>query len=323
MEYAPTLTPDGNSVLVGRRDVTGLDLGWWLEPLPGGSAPGPARQLMTTGAPPLDSAELTGDGLVPGPGVSPWASRASFDPTGTVARCSGCPMAGSPISTSGRTRPNRLRSSSTSARRRVCPSGTRPMSRSWWSAGRRPATASSGSSRMAAATRCVMFPAVGPAAVSATAGSPCSSPPPAGTSATRPSPRSGPVELTSATDLFDRAPEFSPDGSTLLFGRVFAADPDPIRRDLAVWISTGGICASCRPTERTRAGSRDHRRSVATRTTAYPRSPIGFDPPLGRLIHSPRPERFRSGCGRIAHAHCTSPERPPTRRCARRARERP
>src|SRR4029077_8928621 len=34
-----------------------------------------------------------------------------------------------------------------------------------------------------------------------------------------------PLGLTSATDLFDRSPGFSPDGTTLLFGRVLAADP--------------------------------------------------------------------------------------------------
>ena len=80
LEYAPTIAPGGGAVLVGRRDRSWADLGWWLEPLPGGA--GAARQLVPDGAPPAGSTDLGGDGLVAGPGVSPWTARASFDPTG-------------------------------------------------------------------------------------------------------------------------------------------------------------------------------------------------------------------------------------------------
>ena len=43
-----------------------------------------------------------------------------------------------------------------------------------------------------------------------------------------------PEPLTSAADLLDRSPQFSPDGLTLLFGRVLASDPT---RSAAVWLA--------------------------------------------------------------------------------------
>jgi hypothetical protein len=42
-----------------------------------------------------------------------------------------------------------------------------------------------------------------------------------------------PQQLTTAIDLFDRSPAFSPDGTTLLFGRVLAADPT---RSAGIWL---------------------------------------------------------------------------------------
>lgn len=43
-----------------------------------------------------------------------------------------------------------------------------------------------------------------------------------------------PEPLTSAVDLLDRSPEFSPDGLTLLFGRVLASDPS---RSAGIWLA--------------------------------------------------------------------------------------
>jgi hypothetical protein len=43
-----------------------------------------------------------------------------------------------------------------------------------------------------------------------------------------------PEALTSSLDLLDRSPEFSPDGLTLLFGRVLASDPT---RSAGIWLA--------------------------------------------------------------------------------------
>ncbi len=231
VEYAPTLTPDGSSVLVGRRDVTGLDLGWWLEPLPGGSAAGPARQLLTSGAPPLDSAELTGDGLVPGPGVSPWASRASFDPTGQWL------LLGLP---DGRVAHLDLRSDEPEPAPVILDFSSPEGVPAWDAAdvafvvvGR--AQAGDGLIRVEPDGRgdTLLMPAVGPASVSAYGGIATLVAPAGQHIGYTALASKGPVALTSATDLFDRAPEFSPDGSTLLFGRVLAADPT---RSAGIWL---------------------------------------------------------------------------------------
>ena len=80
LEYAPRFTPDARSLLVARRDATGADLGWWLVPLEDGA--GEARQLLPSGAPPLGSTALAGDGLEAREGMPAWASRAAWDPTG-------------------------------------------------------------------------------------------------------------------------------------------------------------------------------------------------------------------------------------------------
>jgi hypothetical protein len=80
-EYAPTFTPNGLGLVVGRRAQDGTDLGYWLVPLISGSD---SRQLLTDGAPPLGSAEQAHDGLTGKPGESAWASRAAFSQDGTT-----------------------------------------------------------------------------------------------------------------------------------------------------------------------------------------------------------------------------------------------
>jgi hypothetical protein len=80
-EYSPTITPDGTSLVVGRRDGSGKDLGYWRYPLVGG---GNIEQLGTDGAPALGSVTLGDDGLTGSQGMATWASRAVFTSDGTT-----------------------------------------------------------------------------------------------------------------------------------------------------------------------------------------------------------------------------------------------
>ncbi|HEY8870307.1 MAG TPA: Ig-like domain-containing protein [Candidatus Limnocylindrales bacterium] len=79
-EYAPRFTPDGRSILVGRRDSVGDDLGYWIVPISGSTAA--QRQVLANGAPPAGSVGLVGDGIMASDGSSAWAPRAAFEPTG-------------------------------------------------------------------------------------------------------------------------------------------------------------------------------------------------------------------------------------------------
>ena len=79
-EYAPRFTPDGRSLLVGRRGGDGTDLGYWLVPVADGAPP--ERQVLQFGAPPLGSSILDGDGISANEGTPVWWPRAAFDQTG-------------------------------------------------------------------------------------------------------------------------------------------------------------------------------------------------------------------------------------------------
>jgi hypothetical protein len=80
-EYAPTFTPNGTGLVVGRRAVTGADLGYWLIPMISGSE---ARQLLPDGAPPLGSVDGPQPGLTGAPGEPTWWSRATFSQDGAT-----------------------------------------------------------------------------------------------------------------------------------------------------------------------------------------------------------------------------------------------
>ena len=80
-EYAPTITPDGTGLVVGRRDSSGADLGYWLYPLVSGAGSG---QLTPDGAPGLGSVKLGSDDLTGGPGMASWAPRAAFTSDGAT-----------------------------------------------------------------------------------------------------------------------------------------------------------------------------------------------------------------------------------------------
>ncbi len=80
-EYAPRFSPDGRTLLVGRRAGDGTDEGYWLVPLPD-VLDVPERQVLGSGAPPLGSVRLLGEGIGTGDGTPVWAGRAAFDPQG-------------------------------------------------------------------------------------------------------------------------------------------------------------------------------------------------------------------------------------------------
>jgi len=81
LEYAPTFTPDGTGLVVGRRDGAGADLGYWRIPMITGTD---SKQVATDGAPNLGSTSVTGDGLTGKPGLSAWGSRAAFSSDGST-----------------------------------------------------------------------------------------------------------------------------------------------------------------------------------------------------------------------------------------------
>ena len=284
LDYAPTLAPGGEVVLLGRRDVAGTDLGWWLEPLPGASAGSQARQLIPYGAPPVGSVALTGDGLVVGPGVSPWADRAAFDPTGRwllfVTADGRVIHADLATDRDGPTVAPLDLSSATGVpawdatgrgvrRRRRGPHRHRP--RPGRRHGRRPGGAlpgrRSGRRRRTQRDR----DARGRRTVT--------------TSATRPS-------RTRPPDGPDERPRSARPNARLLPRRDDAAvqpgadrRSDAVGRDLAV---RSGRTQSASAVDRRR---RSALAAVSERSrrwgAAYLSSPDGFDPPLGRLIHSP------------------------------------
>jgi len=78
-EYAPAFTPDGTVLVVGRRDATGADQGYWRIPMVSGAD---ARQVVPDGAPGLGSVTLDGDELTGSAGEPAWAPRAAFSPDG-------------------------------------------------------------------------------------------------------------------------------------------------------------------------------------------------------------------------------------------------
>ena len=78
-EYAPLILPDARSIVVGRRDAAGTDLGYWLVPLPGSSG-GEPRQLLPAGAPEPGSTELGGEGILADGQMPPWMRRGAVTP---------------------------------------------------------------------------------------------------------------------------------------------------------------------------------------------------------------------------------------------------
>jgi hypothetical protein len=232
-EYGPVLSPDGTEVLVGRRDATGADLGFWLVPLPSAPAGTRERQVALDGAPGLGSATLLGDGLVAGDraGVSSWSRHAAFDPTGRWLLL---------VDALGRV----LRMDLGDAAISAAPEDlglTAPLAPPAWAAAQGAflltahGAMGNGLIRIPpTASISLVFPAAGPAAVASDGGIVTLAAPAGAHVCYSAAGANTPQSLTSAIDLADRSPTFSPDGTTLLFGRVFVAVPD---RSAGIWLS--------------------------------------------------------------------------------------
>jgi hypothetical protein len=246
-EYAPVLAPDGRSYVVGRDDASGADLGYWQVLLPG--VAGNERQLLASGAPPpgvVDAFDpggaavtperrLSADGLVTSPGTSAWGSRAAFDATGrylllaeTTGRlhlidlgpttdappielpAPGLVGLGLPASLAGP--PGSFlvvahAGSEDDSLWQIRPDG---------SASRLFAAIGAVSGGRLGVVASLTQSGAGPAHLTEQAGLAAS-----------------PSVLTTATDLADRSPVFSPDGTTLIFARVQAGQPD---RSAGIWL---------------------------------------------------------------------------------------
>lgn len=236
MEYAPVLAPDGTAVLVGRRDAAGEDLGYWLVPLPG-APDGPAqRQILAAGAPSLGSTELGGDGLVAGPGVSPWSRRAAFDPTGRhlllVDATGVVHLIDLLPGVAGDATPAPIAVRSLVAD--SAPVWSRDAA-AFALVARDPAATEDGLWRIRpTGTAARLFPAAGSVAIAVHGGLAALVGPAGAHVGYTALDSRAPQALTTAPDLTDRSPTFSPDGTTLLFGRVLAADPS---RSAGIWLA--------------------------------------------------------------------------------------
>lgn len=222
-EYAPVLTPDGTAVLVARRDQAGADLGYWLEPLAGTSDAPPSRQVLGSGAPVSGSAGPAGSVVGAGPGVSAWAGMAAFDPTGRyVVLVAGADR-----------RAVRLDLGPSAAVVQVTDLGLQTdLGPPVWDDATGAFLLVAGGAQGQGLMRIpsdgaptILFPAAGPVAVAGHGGIVTLVAPGGSHIGYSALLSAAPEPLTTDASLLDRTPSFSPDGTTLVFVRVRAADP--------------------------------------------------------------------------------------------------
>ena len=241
-EYGPRFTPDGRSLLVGRRGGDGTDVGYWLVPVAEGA---PAeRQVLQTGAPVLGSSLVSGDALSRDAGTPVWSSRAAFDPAGRHV-----------LVTTGTGAVALVDLQPTDPELAIADTGIVAGGAPAWSApagqfvvvGRRGAEASDSlyvvgieggvTQRVAADGSAAASPDGAVAVLHRDA---------AGIShvaVARATSSGAPRALTDATDTSDRWPAFSPDGKSVLFGRVRTDNPDV---SAGIWVvdpATGKLAA--------------------------------------------------------------------------------
>ena len=230
-EYAPVLTPDGSAVLVARRDQTGADLGYWLEPLSGAADAPPPRQVLSSGAPAPGSAGPAGSAVDTGPGGSPWTGMAAFDPTGRFVLL----VAGADR------RVVRLDLGLSSAAVLVTDLGFRtdlgpPVWDDASGAFLLVAVAAQGQALLRITpdgVPTILYPAAGPASVAGHGGIVTLVAPSGAHIGYSSLLSAAPEPLTTDANLLDRTPSFSPDGTTLVFVRVRVADST---RSAGIWL---------------------------------------------------------------------------------------
>ncbi len=231
LDYAPLLSPDGTSVLVGRRDQAGADLGWWLLPLPGAPSGSQARLVAQLGAPPVGATDLPGNGLVAGPGLSAWSRRAAFDPTGRwllFVDATGVPALLDLTPTEPAANPLPLGLSGAIGAPTWDPTHAAFLVVAVGPGG-------SGVQRVVPGTGpAFVIPAAGPVSTAAHGGLVTLVAPDGAHAGYTALPTRDPQPVTTAADLLDRQPGFSPDGTSLLFIRVARADPT---RSAGIWTS--------------------------------------------------------------------------------------
>jgi Bacterial Ig-like domain len=219
-EYAPTLTPDGRAVLVGRRRVDGLDEGYWLEPVPGVGS-GSERQVLPDGAPGIGSTETTDSEASID---APWSSRAAFDPTGRLVLIA---------DGSGALRLVDLSAADPQAMLLPALAATAPVWSTQDDAFLVAATSAGGTStvwrvsRTGRMTR--LASGVGPVATDSMRAFAFLEDPGGSGASLHVTyvghPGADPIPLTTTDDRSDRTPVFAPDGSQVLFVGVSAANP--------------------------------------------------------------------------------------------------
>jgi Bacterial Ig-like domain/WD40-like Beta Propeller Repeat len=218
-EYAPTITPDGTGLIVGRRDATGADLGYWRYPLVSGAD---VKQIATDGAPSPVGVAQDPDGITGRLGTPAWASRIAFSGDGsTMLVVRGSDNMVELVDTTGATKPVELSLEGNSRPVWVQGDGAFFLAGSsdggsTWGLWR---ISTSGAMSLAGkATSDVTTPGHGLALIEL-------APDGAYHLASAASVAAAPTLLTNDAAWDEAAPSFSPDGTALVFGRVVAESP--------------------------------------------------------------------------------------------------
>jgi hypothetical protein len=226
LEYSPTFGVEARVVYLGRRAADGTDLGWWEVPLEPGA--GNERQLLDDGAPPVGSFAQSGEVADPDRNDL-WARRAAVSDDKRRLLVLGTDL-----------RPVLLDLAATNPQppqpialdQAQAPPAWDRSSDAFLLAASAPSAGAGGNPAVWRIAPDGTLTRVGPGADSAAAAADGgiatieqTVPGAAAHLAYVPTRGSAPRELTTAGDLSDSRPSFSPDGASILFLRVKTADP--------------------------------------------------------------------------------------------------